>query len=231
MASRAATGSTRPAPLISGPRLGGRSPSRRPNAESRAGQPSPCPDIQLWRETYQVGEVLQPLGGVSPVARNPGGELLSGAQTQVRGGAKPSGNHIPHHHHDYRFVTVARNSGAGRARGFAPLQGPNFRAAVIHHMHDSNPLRPRMLRQPMVTRPRVQLISVGHPVGGVAVGALRHHPSEMQPPDDFNYSVSHSDIMRSPRPPAVPSLVPPGSPSPTCPPQPPPTRPRTPARA
>ena len=58
-------------------------------------------------------------------------------------------------------------------------------------MNDSDPHRPRMLCLPVVPRPRVQVISVGHPVGGVAIGALRHHPREMQPPDDFNRSISH----------------------------------------
>ena len=39
--------------------------------------------------------------------------------------------------------------------------------------------------------PRVQLCPVGHPMAGVAIRARRHQPREMQPPDDFNRSISH----------------------------------------
>ena len=91
-------------------------------------------DDQLWRETYQVGEVLQPLGGVSPVARNPGGELLSrGSDTGSRWRETVW---EPHPASPSRLSV--RNSGAKLRR----RSGPGFRATprseLSRHGHQSH---------------------------------------------------------------------------------------------
>ena len=69
-------------------------------------------------------------------------------------------------------------------------------------------------------RPRVQVISVGQPMAGVAVGALTpSSPRKCNPQTISTAASAMTASMRGPKLPAVPSLVPPGSPSLSQPPQ------------
>ena len=91
--------------------------------------------------------------------------------TRVRRGAKPSTSHIPRNRHRYRRITVARKPGHLPASVSRHSKVRTFAPRSINHMHDPDALSPRMFRQPMLTRPHLQLSSVGHPMARTRSGA------------------------------------------------------------
>ena len=143
------------------------------------------------------------------MARNHGGEHLYRSLTRVRRGAKPSASHIPRNRHRYRRITVARKPGHLPASVSRHSKVRTFAPRSINHMNDSDPLSPRMFRQPMLTRPHVQLGPVGHPMGGDAAGpgrergAANRQRHERRGNGDETRGAPKSPQSPTPAPPAV----------------------------